>query len=518
MSRIITVDLTNEKITERYLEKSFENLGKSLALELIRDDNTTDKYSSKLVLAPGLLSGTLAPCTGRLSIVSKRLDNNRIKSGNLSGSISQKLASLDIGAIEVIGYSMDTVVLHINEDCISINKLNDFKYKKVEETIDSLRIKWGENTSIIGIGPAGEHALGIASLFSTYPNGIPKFHGSRGTMGDIFGVKGLKAVAVTTDKITKSPVKDRSIFIDNSKTISKSIINDPICGNALPTHGSITLIKLMNEGMKFHMDEETIKAGKIKGYHLYEGESSQKINKNCAAGCVIGCLNRHRKDGDKAYDAPSETEAINACKNLFGIVDNAYVSNLNKKCFDLGVETIEFLSSCALFLKAERIEYSKENINYMLEQIEKLTPIGRILSSTSKGISSLYRDEKALDIMVAKPSNTRGNEFNIKIPYRVSECEYLSDHEYLYSIMSSFDNLGICMFAIFPFLENKETIDCLVNLINEKTGENLTSKDLIKRSIGILEKHREWEEKDQCINISSYIPEFVKVLYKYYEV
>ena len=84
--------------------------------------------------------------------------------------------------------------------------------------------------------------------------------------------------------------------------------------------------------------------------------------------------------------------------------------------------------------------------------------------------------------------------------------------------MSSFDNLGICMFAIFPFLENKKTIDCLVNLINEKTGENLTSKDLIKRSIGILEKHREWEEKDQCINISSYIPEFVKVLYKYYEV
>jgi len=59
--------------------------------------------SNKLVIAPGLLAGTLAPSFGRLSVGSKSPLTNGIKEANAGGTAAQKLDRLGIKAIIIEG-------------------------------------------------------------------------------------------------------------------------------------------------------------------------------------------------------------------------------------------------------------------------------------------------------------------------------------------------------------------------------------------------------------------------------
>ncbi|MEW6751221.1 MAG: aldehyde ferredoxin oxidoreductase N-terminal domain-containing protein, partial [Candidatus Latescibacterota bacterium] len=62
---------------------------------------------NKVVLAPGLLSGTTAPCSGRLSVGTKSPLTGTIKESNAGGTGAQKLARLGVAAIVIEGQPQD---------------------------------------------------------------------------------------------------------------------------------------------------------------------------------------------------------------------------------------------------------------------------------------------------------------------------------------------------------------------------------------------------------------------------
>ena len=166
---------------------------------------------------------------------------------NLAGPFSQKMASMYITAVVITGKSNSDgpVVLSICGNGIEIQNVPELKEKEVSETINYIRGKYGVNSAVLGIGPAGEHMLPLASVFATYPEGVPVYNCARGGMGDIFGSKGLKAIAVTTKSHFLAKVFDHEKLRESSKKLARIIIDHPICGGALPAYGSITLMKMM---------------------------------------------------------------------------------------------------------------------------------------------------------------------------------------------------------------------------------------------------------------------------------
>lgn len=518
MGKIVKVNLSNNEITSWDNAPGFKYSGKALAGRLVMENvkGTTHYLSEEncIALVPGLLTGTQAPSTGRLTVAAKKTGGAGIRSINTAGPFSQKLASMGIDAILVFGAAEGrNGVIHISNGEVSIHNMDEIKNLTTSETIRFLRGRWGEDTSMLGIGPAGEKAIPLASVFSTYSKGKPEYYCARGGMGDLFGYKGLKAIAVTSGKHFSASVEHEAAFRAASKRLGRLIVSNPVCGGALPAYGSITLIQMMKQGKKFTNSQKP---------QQHESKSctgtsvtGERLNKNCAPNCVIGCLNRH-SNGRAAYSSPAESEAIAACRNLFSIEDNEFVSKLNRRCFELGIDTMEFLFSAAMLLKATEVHPSRQQLETYVEELEKLTPTGRILGSGTQNIRVLYAENRELEAMVTRPSFMEESKFKVTIPNKLKSCEDISDLEYLYAYMSASGNLGLCLFTSFALLEEKDGMEILAVLTSAKCGNDITPEQLIREALEGLNELKLWEESSRIIGISSFIPEFIKVLYRYF--
>lgn len=518
MGKIVKIDISNNSITINDNVQVYKKSGKALSVKLIMD-NVKEKvdYLSKencIAIVPGLLTGTQAPSTGRMTIAAQMSEGRGIKSINAAGPFSQKLASAGIDALLITGASEKrNIVIHISDGEINIHEFDEVKNRSTSDTIGYLRQLWGEDTSVVGIGPAGERVIPLASVFSTYSKGKPEYYCARGGMGDIFGYKGIKAIAITSRSHFSAEVVHEEAFRAASKRLGKLIVSNPVCGGALPAYGSITLIQMMKQGKKF--TNAPTKQENDEKSCTGISENKVRLNKNCAPNCVIGCLNRH-SNGKAAYSSPAESEAIAACKNLFNIKNVEFVSNLNRRCFELGIDTMEFLFSTAMLMKANGSIITEQQLDGFVNELESLTPLGRILGSGTRGIRALFAENRELEGMVTKPSFMEESKFKISIPNKASGCEEISDLEYLYAYMSASGNLGLCLFSSFALLEEKDGMEILSELIRSKCGVEMSPERIIKEALESLKEQKLWEDNLGTRSIASFIPEFVKVLYRYF--
>ncbi len=111
MAKLLRVNMTEQKVVFEQVPEKYLTLGgrgltsRILAEEVPPNCNPLGPFN-QIVIAPGLLSGTNAPCSGRLSVGAKSPLTGTIKEANAGGVTSQKLASLGIKAIVVEGLSL----------------------------------------------------------------------------------------------------------------------------------------------------------------------------------------------------------------------------------------------------------------------------------------------------------------------------------------------------------------------------------------------------------------------------
>ena len=497
MGKIIHIDLINEKIIEK--NNDSKDYGRGLIVKLL--ESYRSKEASKfhddnvVVLAPGLFSGTLAPSTGRLLVATKESPNGGMRTSNLAGTISQKLASLNIEAIILSGRNKNEIPVSIiiDEDKVSLEYIEEIKNAEVSPTIEKFQELHGRYCGIIGIGPAGENMLPVSTLFSTYPEGKPAFYCARNSLGDVFGFKKIKALVVVNKAHFNSFVYEQENFKKASKELSKIIIDHPICGKALPGLGSITLMKMMKQGR--FIEYEEIKSNLI--------SQKDNLNRTCSPLCVVGCLNRHAKSDDDFYSAPAESEASAALFEAFGINDRKYVKDFTSRCFELGLDCMEFIFSCQMYFKVQGIKGNMEELDKAIDDVRNMTLTGRILASKTSGIHKLFREKQDIKEMVSKPSVVEEKNFNINIPSRIADMDDLSDLDYLYAYVIVLENLGFCLFTSFSFLDNKRALSLLAEMYYYKTGERTSEKELLEYAV-------------ESLNSDKKIPDFIKVLYRYF--
>ncbi|HZW82003.1 MAG TPA: aldehyde ferredoxin oxidoreductase N-terminal domain-containing protein, partial [Candidatus Deferrimicrobium sp.] len=191
---IFRVNMTNLTVTTENVPEQYRLLGgRGLTSQIVADEvnptcNPIGPYN-KLVIAPGLLSGTTAPNSGRLSVGAKSPLTGGIKESNAGGSAAQKLAKMGIKAIIIEGQPQDGkyYTVKVTTSAITIEPETEVLGKGNYEAIKMLSDRYGSSVGVMIIGTAGERKMAAANISVKDPEGNIRSAGHPGAaIGDQF--------------------------------------------------------------------------------------------------------------------------------------------------------------------------------------------------------------------------------------------------------------------------------------------------------------------------------------------
>ena len=141
--------------------------------------------ANKLVIAPGLLSGTAAAMSGRISVGCKSPLTGGIKEANAGGQPSQMLARLGYAGIVLEGKPKEGNLykVFINKDGVQITPDNNLCMVGNYDLVEKMKGEYGDKIACISIGPAGEMKMSAASIAFTDMEQRPTRHAGRGGVG-----------------------------------------------------------------------------------------------------------------------------------------------------------------------------------------------------------------------------------------------------------------------------------------------------------------------------------------------
>lgn len=520
--KIINIDLTDRSYyIEDYACETAGLYGRGLVLDLVRKNipDEADRYSPEnaIVLVPGLFAGNPAPSACRMFVATIEGRDKGIQVCNTTGNMPQKLGSLGIAGVVIKGRAADRgTVVHIDGSGVDFITESSLNGCRTREIVSELKSRYGRDIAIIGSGIAGDMQLSLSSFFCTYPDGTPEYHSPRSGFGDVFGSKNLRAVVAECDDYFARECRDPGRFRDLGRQLTRIITNDEICGGALPSYGSITLMKILKSrkslselsAVKKDSNTQAAKAAP-------DGASAGKINRTCAPMCIIGCLNRHSTNDGKKYSSPSQVETQAAIKHCFGIEDYELARAVQYNATEIGIVATEFVTASKAFAEANGIVHGENHLTEWLDEIEKGSLTGRVIASRTYGIDNLYSD-RHLAALIDRKAVQDEAMFNVRMNNSYPGLKGLSEMELLYAQIFVLENLGFCIFTSFALLDKAETFEILAEMFEARTGVKMTGEKLVVQANNCLSSEKEFSEHRWKAAQKSNIPQFTKVLYRYF--
>jgi len=382
--RILRVDMTK-------LEANFEDLpadfvalgGRALTSTIVAKEVDPLCHplgpNNKLVFAPGLVTGTKAPTSGRLSVGAKSPLTGGIKEANAGTNFAQKLGRMRIAAIVIEGKHVgkDYYLLKITNDGTEFIDANKWSNKGLYDAYKELFQKFGDKVSISGVGIASE-LLGAASgVCFNDPEGLPSRYAGRGGLGAVMASKGLKFIIVDETGAPGVEILNQEAFSMGIKKLS----------NAL-TFGTGVLVNIINEAgglpqrnFSYGQDDRSEKvSGEVKAEEIKKRGGVRPHF--CSPGCIIQCSEVWTKPGGKDPVGVLEYESVWALGPNCSIYDLDVIGELNRACNDLGLDTIEAGDSIGVAMEGGLIEFGDgKGALKLLDEVKNKTPTGRILAN-----------------------------------------------------------------------------------------------------------------------------------------
>jgi len=339
------------------------------------------------IVAPGILAGTSAPQSGRLSVGGKSPLTGGIKEANVGGTGAHKLGRLAIMGILVEGKAKEWQVLKINSQGASLEKAAGIVGLTNYSACERLRQKYGDKIGIITIGPAGEMKLANSTVAVTDPEGRPSRHAARGGVGAIMGAKGLKAVVIDDDGGSLRKAVHEEAFREAAKKATEAIQNFPL-REGLHNMGTAIFVNVDNGRGSFptrnHREGSFEKAANIGPAKLVELVKARggAMGHGCLPGCVVRCSPIFHDPSGKFLTAALEYETISMLGSNLGIDDLDAVARMDRKCDDLGLDTIEMGCTIGVLNDAGLFSFGDAaKAESLIDEIAKGTPLGRVLGS-----------------------------------------------------------------------------------------------------------------------------------------
>ncbi|NLI30262.1 MAG: aldehyde ferredoxin oxidoreductase [Nitrospiraceae bacterium] len=500
---------------------------------------------NKLVIAPGLLSGTIAAMSGRLSIGCKSPLTGGIKESNAGGQPAQVLARLGYAAIVLEGKPADDTLykIVINKDGVSIAADNSLKMKPNYDLVEKMKQEFGEKICCISIGPAGEMKMNVASIACTDMELRPTRHCGRGGVGAVMGSKGVKVIVLDDSGMTVRAPKNPDAFKDANRRFVEGLMKHPVTGQGLPAYGTNVLTNILSEAGGY--PTFNFKQGSFDGASKISGETQAELEKKrganpthgCHRGCVIRCSGiYHDKDGKYLTKQP-EYETVWSHGGNCGIDDLDAIAMLDFLDDNIGVDTIEMGATIGVAMEAGIARFGDaEAAIRLVKEVGQGTPLGRILGGGAAITGKVFGVERVPVVKgQAMPAYDPRAVKGIGVTYATSPMG--ADHTAGYAVTANIlkvggyvdplksegqitlsrdlqiataavDSTGMCIFIAFAVLDQPETFQALLDLLNACYGLNLTGDGVVELGKKVLSMEREFNARAGFTKDHDRLPRF----------
>jgi len=557
MQRILRVNMKDrtaafEDVPEKYKERAGRWLTSSIVASEVPPTCHPLGPENKLVITPGLTSGTSSPTSARVSIGGKSPLTGTIKESNAGTGFAHMLARLRIKAIIIEGQPQDATkywTIKIDKNGPSFLPADQYVGLKLSEAYEKLFSEHGglSHTSIMGIGVAGEYRLGAAGICFNDIKGRATRYSGRGGMGAVMGSKGLKFIILDDTDAPGVEIVNKELFDSGRKKLADALMSHAITKpkGALNSYGTAVLVNIVNE--VGGLPTRNFRSGRFEGATKVSGEALFANNKErtgkevynhaCSPGCIIQCSNTvYRKDGSEHMSC-LEYESDWAFGPNCGIDDIDTVAELVNKCNEYGLDTIEVGGALAVAMDGGLAEFGDgARALEIVDEIGSGTPLGRIIGSGAvttgrafgvsrvpavkgqnmpayepraiKGIGMTY----AVGTMGA--DHTSGYTIATEVlgvagkadPLNSKKAEMARNFQYATGFI---DSSGHCLFIAFAILDIPSGFEGMIEECNGILGTSWTAADVTRIGKEVIDIEREFNRAAGFTRADDRLPEFM---------
>jgi len=525
--------------------------GRGLTSAIVATEVPADAHplgpENKLVIAPGLLSGTAASMSGRLSVGCKSPLTGGIKEANSGGQAAQLLARLGYAAIVLEGARQgeELYVVRINKGGVTITADESLRLATNYQLMERFLGEYEKHGSMLSIGPAGEMGYANSTVAITDIEGRPTRHAGRGGVGAVMGSKGIKAIIVDGEGAKVRKPADPEAFKAASKAWAEGLAKHPVTGQGLPAYGTNVLTNVINEAGA--LPTRNFATGQFEGASKISGETQAELEVSrgglathgCHRGCVIKCSGTFVDREGRFVTKQPEYETVWAHGANCGIDDLDVIAELDRLDDDYGLDTIEMGATLAVAMEAGVAEFGdgKAAIE-LLHEVGKGTPLGRLLGSGTATTAKVFGLEHAPCVKgQAMPAYDPRAVKGIGVTYATSPMG--ADHTAGYAVATNIlkvggdvdplkaegqaalsknlqiataavDATGMCLFVAFAVLDQPETFQALVDLLNAYYGWDLDADGVAAYGQKILAFERGFNERAGFTKADDRLPRFFK--------
>ncbi len=302
-----------------------------------------------LIFAPGLLTGTILPGTGRHAVGAKSPLTGALASAEAGGWFGHELKRAGLDALVIHGKSKTPIYLWIKDGKVEIRPADHLWGQLTAETQEQIHAELDDDKiRIAQIGPAGENLVRYAAVM----HDVNRAAGRSG-LGAVMGSKNLKAVAARGT--ARVGLADKSKMSETLKWITGGYkdmmgwaISYGTAGGVVSNHDN------GSTGIRNYQD------GKLAGIENLGPDNffpkfvtERDTCSHCPVRCklVVDYADENTKIEGK-YGGP-EYESFGGLGPLCAVNDPAAVAKANELCAAYGLDTISTGGTIAFAMECQ---------------------------------------------------------------------------------------------------------------------------------------------------------------------
>lgn len=502
--------------------------------------------NNKLVFAPGLLSGTVASNSGRISCGAKSPLTGTIKEANAGGTSAQILAKMGCKALIIEGQPQDDgwYSLHMTPEGVTIEKEEELVGKGNFAVAEAVEKRTSPSIGLISIGQCGEMRMAAANISIKDPDS--KFRScGRGGLGAVMGSKKIKFITLDA-KDSKVEIADPEAFKAANKIFTKALIDHPV-SQALGTYGTNVLVNIINEAGG--LPTKNFTNGQFEGHEQISGETMHDIiverngkpKHGCHRGCVIQCSQIYNDINGKHKTSGFEYESIWSLGADCTVDNLDKIAEMDQILDDIGIDTIETAVAFGVAMDGGVLEFgdADEMIRIMRDEVGNGTPLGRIIGGGAGNVGRAYgvtrvpvvknqalpaydpRAIKGIGITYATSTQGADHTMGYTIATEIlgvgGSADPLSKEgqvelsRNLQIATAAIDSTGMCLFIAFAALDDATCLPALIDMLNARFGISLGADDVTNLGMSILKTEHAFNTAAGFTNLDDRLPEFFEL-------
>jgi aldehyde:ferredoxin oxidoreductase len=320
--------------------------------------------------------------------------------------------------------------------------------------------------------------MGAASIAVTEMEQRPSRHAGRGGMGAVMGAKCIKAIVLDDEGMKMRESKDPERFKEANKPFVSGLKNHPVTGQGLPAYGTNVLTNVLNEAGGYPTKNFSMgrfdTASKISGETQAETENARggagSATHGCHRGCIIRCSGTYHDQNGTYVSKQPEYETVWAHGGNCCIDDLDAIALMDRMDDDFGLDTIEMGAAIAVAMPVyDPRAVQGIGVTYATSTMGADHTSGYAIATNILGLGG--------KVDPLKPDGQIELSRNLQVA------------------TAAVDAIGMCLFITFATLDQAETFQALIDMINAFYGLGLTANDVTALGKRILKTERTFNEK-----------------------